>query len=75
MSEGLIFIKWEDRQHDMMNIASCGGSYEVDSVADEYYQWLKSVHGKYANFDFQAMPKEEEEYMVNYIEGLYEDEE
>lgn len=75
MSEELVFIKWEDRQYDMMNIASCGGSYSVEAVADEYYQWLKSVHGRYASFDFEDMPASEEEHMVNYIEGLYEDEE
>lgn len=72
--DDLIFISWQSRQEDMMNIASCGGSYDVAAVADEYYSWLKSVHGKYASFDFELMPEEEEKYMNDYIEGLFEEE-
>lgn len=75
MEDGLIFISWQSRKEDMMNIASCGGSYDVDAVADEYYAWLKSVHGKYASFDFEPMPQEDEDYMNNYIQGMFEEEE
>lgn len=68
-NEDLIFISWKDRKEDMMNIASCGGVYNLEAVSDEYYSWLKSVHGRYAQFDFEPMPKDEEDEMESYILG------
>lgn len=69
-----VFVSWQD-QLDFMEGNACGsGSTDYEQVRGEMHEGLRQKYGRYANFDFEVIPKAELEQFLTWLEQGDEDE-